>query len=455
MKMIVSVLAAMSLALSNMSPALHTLAAPSGGTVGALVPTTTLSHAPRYGVDVKFAVPPGQGWADVASDDQVTLERLHINVPPGAKILAAWRALDTSQDRTYPERPYIYLYASAIPLDNRSDVKTPEDVARLALGSFCTDHAMCDVTPAASIPAGDIPTAAYTVRDAHVFNEDTNVDGYVADFSGGGEAITRGLECRSEQVFAIAGNWGYQFNLITTQPKALSSRIGDLKEVLQSLVFNYQPAAPAPEPAPAAPAPAAAAPSVISHVPVVGPNGDLQFDLPAALGWRHTDMAGNLNGIVPMDLLQGEYQLGAERALASEFGGAYIYFVATATSLDARPDIKTADDLAQAKFAFASKYRAAFQASAGTDGTVGGIPARMYRSAEKYEFNDQPVELNEITGAFGDSRTATSVTWIAQRAIAVRGNWAYEFRLTSTEEGALATRMADFETLLSTVHFNY
>jgi hypothetical protein len=385
-------------------------------------------------------------------------ERMGVAFLPGEQILTAWRALDVSPDRPYPERPYIYLYATAIPLDAHPDVTSAADLAAKELDLIHGQASLLEVISSTSGMAGDVPIYVVDYRQSHRVTDDSDphqpasVEDIAADFSGGGESETSQLEVRARDVFFVQGDWGYQLHLVATQPKALSDRFDELDAVLRSLrLASTTPAATVP-PAPAAPATAPGA-ATLDHRPVAGTDFTLAF--PSGRNWSNVGPVRGLEGVARLDTLQGEALAGTWRRPSSPNGGPYSYLFITAVDLANHPDVETAQDLADTKLELFCRYSDGCDVQHVASPTIGGQPGAVYESRETRRWEDTTVSLDDTAVEDNDAAPVSEVTWYSQHAFVVRGNWGYEVRLTSIDPAVTEGHTVDFEHVVNSLQFMY
>ncbi|HEX2034530.1 MAG TPA: hypothetical protein VHS99_10125 [Chloroflexota bacterium] len=104
-------------------------------------------------------------------------ERMGIRRLTDEETLAAWRTLDVSADRTYPERPYIYLYATAIPLDKNGAPNTAADLANAKLNRVRSQATSLEVLSSQPRAVNGIPVQVVDYRESHRVPDSNENDG--------------------------------------------------------------------------------------------------------------------------------------------------------------------------------------------------------------------------------------------------------------------------------------
>jgi hypothetical protein len=192
----------------------------------------SLNHTPTMGTDLTFTFPMGRGWSDGSAVPGLSSVLVQ-NALPGEQIFGTSRVLDAP-----PNGAYVYLVTSAISLGQHPDILTASDLANAAVRQICQSPDGCQTISGLTTGAIGSQTAAMT--DFHVdrnLGQDVVLSGITNESGSSDSAST--VDLYSHAAFVIHGNYGYEFRMTSTDPSALSSRMGDFDQALGTLAFAY------------------------------------------------------------------------------------------------------------------------------------------------------------------------------------------------------------------------
>jgi hypothetical protein len=203
----------------------------SGTTPGTGTSTAgTLNHVPVFGTDVSFTLPGGRNWESNVGTIEAVPKAMPKLIIPGEQVIAYHRVLDDERG------PYVYLVTSVLPLDQHPEIKTAADYASAAsnqgLAFFVSGSSS---TTVAGQPAQGQEFKLTAKYDPRVQKYGIIFDGILGDAE---ETIDQ-TDWFGRSVFVIKGNYGYQFRLLSVEPAARNSRVGDQNTILSTVTFGY------------------------------------------------------------------------------------------------------------------------------------------------------------------------------------------------------------------------